>query len=397
MIGIAFFGRVHHTLKMASIVNGLIGRNVQISALITDNSINIDPPNEFFKELSILKYSHIKDYLSIDDVAKINESMDNVDQLYSLPNIHKTVSPFWVAASIREALENIIGFRKYFEEVNPDFVLGLHEQNFFIKTMFYVASTMGIATYTLQEGILLSREEDDLKKFSRGSAYTTTVFSWSDYDSKSFSGQGDVIAVGPTHLDEWIRRRHDIDKYLKYKVEYRSGMGLRLSRPTIAFIPPRLDLYVGDFIDDMRKLANWTNGKNINVVLRLHPFEHQATKKIVFDSIVSKYQHIVMDEDLDSLSCISGSDAVITQTSTASMEAVALGVPVIEIDTGYNGLEQPLHLLGAATLLSGDNWGVIESVLNGTFDIDGINKFLQERLSLADGNATNRMIAKIIG
>ena len=107
---------------------------------------------------------------------------------------------------------------------------------------------------------------------------------------------------------------------------------------------------------------------------------------------MDKYTHVKLYTNPDGVPCIAGSDVVITQTSTVELEAIALGVPVIEIDTGYNGLEQSLWRHGAATLLEKDEFDKITDVLQGKFDIDALNKFRNDRLRLVDGKSTQRII-----
>ena len=99
MRGVVFFGRVHHALKMAQLVNGLIQRNVSVGIAITDNSINIDPPNEFFNEFNIDNFNHVKEYISLEDASTLDHMMLDMSSMHQLPTLHKTIPPFWMAST----------------------------------------------------------------------------------------------------------------------------------------------------------------------------------------------------------------------------------------------------------------------------------------------------------
>lgn len=387
-----FLGRIHHFLKLQSIISNFVDAGDDVQIILARNSINIDPATEYLHKYNITSYNYASDYIDLAGVERINSMTEQLMNFSVDPKLNSTVPPFWIASSIREAAEDIVGFEQYLKISNPDVVLALHEQNFFVKILFYLAQQKGIQTFSLQEGIILVREEDILHRYSSGTAYTNKLFSWSDYDRAFYSDPSKIIPAGPPHLDEWILLRENLPGYLAYKIKFRKTLDTNSKAPLITFMPPRLDLYKGDFVADFTGLSEWTRNKGISLVLRLHPFQAGPFVQQLKDSFLDKYAHVRAYDNPDGIPCIAGSDVIVTQTSTVELEAIALGVPVVEIDTGYNGLEQPLWKHGAATLVERDEFNKIGDVLQGKFDIDAVNEFRKDRLALADGYATQRII-----
>lgn len=392
-----FLGRIHHAIKLSPIINGLVSSGVDIEVITTDNSINIDPPNEYFREFNFRAFNHAKDYITGEDMPVINRMVAVPSDIYSFDKMHKSISPFWIAASLREAAENIVGFDKYLRSSQPDFVFALHEQNFFAKILFYRAHELGLPTYSLQEGIILEREEEDLGRYSSATSYTTKLFSWSEHDRQFYADSDKIVPVGPTHLDEAVRLKYDAGNYMNYKAGYKSNFGFNPANPMIAIVPPRLDLYVGDFLGDVNKIALWARNRSINILIRLHPFQGDEARRMLDKALLPKFAHIKTDTLSDGIPCVFASDAVITQTSTVGLEAAALGTPLMELDFSYQGLEQPLHKLGGATLLEEDKLDTIDKVIRGVFDIDAANEFKREYLPLADGNSVGRILKEVLG
>jgi hypothetical protein len=387
-----FLGRIHHFLKLRPIINGLVSHGHDVQIAIARNSINIDPATEYLQRMGIDYFNHASDYITAEMVQEIDTISSSLMHFSVNKGLVGAIPPFWIASSIREAAEDLLGFDAYLNISEADAVFALHEQNFFAKILFYAAQRRGIPTFSLQEGIILAREEEAMGRYSTATEYTTRLFSWSEYDRAFYSDPSKIVPVGPPHLDEWVTLRSNVQEYFKYKFEFKKQLAIGEQEPVIAFMPPRLDLYKGDFVGDLNNLADWTRDKGIAVVLRLHPFQNASVTQYLKDNVLNKFVHVRLYDDPDGIPCIAGVDAVITQTSTVELEAVALGVPVIEIDNGCIGLEQPLWKHGAATLIENDNFDKIINVLRGEFDIDALNKFKNNRLSLADGRATERII-----
>lgn len=380
-----FLGRIHHALKLMYLIQEMVKADNRIEILISDNAINIDPSTEFIPQFGIPAYNHVKDYLE----PKITPDVDLITERlmdWVIPLANEGIPPFWSAFSIREAAENLVGMRNFLRMSQPDCVFGLHENNFWVKMLFYVAQDMGIKTYSLMEGIILDREEQDMGKYSIGTEYTDTLFSWSQDDKKYYQNPERIYASGPPHMDEWIHLANDPMKLIRHKLIFRNSLGI--DAPTVLFAPPRLDLYAGDFGAHLELLSEWALTTGVGLILRLHPFQQGD-----FGRIFKRHPHIKVAGGPNGMPSVMGSDLVITQTSTIAIEALAVGTPVVQIDLDHEGLEQPIDCL--------DYWDsgetrVLERILKGYYDVAAQDKFRKEQLALFDGEATKRIIDYVV-
>jgi CDP-glycerol glycerophosphotransferase (TagB/SpsB family) len=243
----------------------------------------------------------------------------------------------------------------------------------------------------LQEGIILEREEKDLGKYSIGTDYTDTLFSWSEADKEFYSEPDKIVPVGPSHLDEWIHVAHNAMKLNPVVLSIKNKLGIDPNSTLVVFAPPRLDLYKGDFQRALDLLIDWTRDRGITLLLSFHPFQGGIDQ---LKQVSNVYPHVVVRHDINGLEYVLIADVLITQTSTIAIESLLLNTPVIEIDVDYFGLEQPLWKHGAADLLDGDNLDKISQVLQG----NKVNprEFIQERFPLADGRSAKRIVEEIL-
>lgn len=392
---VAFFiGREHHSVKLLPIATaGQEKEAFDPIYILADNSINIDPASEFvikYPPLGAGTLVHLKMF------EKTGSQNDKATQSL-LRRVFKsgasaTVSPFWLAHSVREAVRSMGAFKAFLIEHNPDAVFVLHGQNFWTKQLVYLASESGIPTYSLQEGIILSREERDLKKYTYASEYMTNVFTWSEHDRQFYGNADVVVPVGVPHLDYWTKFRDTPRDRMILRHKMLSSLGMKSAKPTVMFAPPRLDLYKGDPIDDLREVCKWAVRNGVNVVIKPHPFEGDLSDLIRISKI---FPNGKLYTNIDPLAALLSVDAVVSQTSTISLESIAMGTPVIEMDRNHIGLDEPLNKIGAATLIDSDDMSPIGRVLAGDFDIEGANNFIVNRLSLVDGHASERIVDKI--
>ena len=305
--------------------------------------------------------------------------------------IFNYIPPFWGVSSLREASESLVGFRNYLDVSNPDAIFGLHENNFWVKIFFFLASEKNIKTYSLQEGIILAREESDMGKYSIGTDYTDTLFSWSSWDTSFYNDPDKILPVGPSHLDEWINTATNAMKFKPVEAGIRQRLGIPKKNKVVVFAPPRLDLYRGDFAKALNKIIEWTRDRGLTLILSFHPFQNGVEE---FKKIPESYPHVIVRNDIQGLEYVLVGNVLITQTSTIAVESVLLRTPVIELDMDYVGLEQPLWKQGAADLLEGDNLDKITEVLEG--QRANTKEFIIDRFPLADGRATKRIVEHIL-
>ena len=370
-----FLGRIHHALKLLPVASALQERGAEIEILIADNSINIDPTTEYLHQFGVHQFHHANDYADEFEALPVN-----------IPNFSECISmvpPFWTISSVAEVMRNVAGFGKYLDTHKPNAVFALHENNFFVKTLFYCASARNIRTYSLQEGMILEREESDLGKYSTGTDYTDILFSWSEYDRQFYSDPEKIVPVGPSHLDDWINQ---VALFPDFRSQFKQKLGFAQHGKVIVFAPPRLDLYRGDAIHAFNALADWTQDRGIGLIIKLHPFQGGVDG---IKNHLSRYVHVRVDNSSDSIPFVIGADVLVTQTSTIALEALVLGTPVVELDLDYIGLEQALWKHGAATLIEGGD-------LDRLFDTKSTTGFVDGRFPLADGLSTKRIVDYVL-
>jgi hypothetical protein len=380
-----FLGRNHHALKLMPIASG--GYNLGVfdsEFIISDNAINIDPATEFLKKHGVNSFIHVKDYIS-----EVND--DNVISLLRpllSKKIAQSVPAFWLSFSAREILENVNGFSNYLATSDVDAIFVLHTQNFWAKMFTFLAMKENKKVYSLQEGIILESEEADMGKYSGAINYVSTLFSWSENSRKYYSSPDKVVPVGPIHMDYWIRVANTSEQ-AQVRSHVLNSAGLNERAKTVMFAPPSLSIYLGDFVDDLREIAKHCVRNNINVIVRLHPFQGKVQE---IDNLVERYSNLQMYIDDNPMPAILSSDLVITQMSTISIESLILGIPVAEIDTKNYGVEQSLSKYGVASKM---NSASDISKLLEYENKDAIEKFIREEIPLADGNSVNRVIEYI--
>ena len=380
---IAFFlGRIHHAHKLLSVASALQKSGAEINIVVADNSVNIDPPTEYLHKFGINVFYHAKDYVGYTEGLE-----EMLDFAWVKDDMLKYFPPFWLMASYREAVECIAGFNGYFDDRKPDAVFALHENNFWARILFYNAQKKGIATYSLQEGIILEREEEALQKYSTGTQYTDVLFSWSKHDKDFYSDTARIVPTGPSHMDRWVTLSKDQTQRDGFKTGFRGQAGVSSSK-LLVFAPPRLDLYAGDFGKAANALAKWTMNRNIGMVVKLHPFQNGVEQ---VKELMNRFSHVQVAADSDSLQFVMAADVLVTQTSTIAVEAAILGVPVVELDIDYIGLDQTIHQHGGATLIEGNNLDVIAGVMNDVANMSQ-KDFVSEYFSLADGQSTKRIV-----
>lgn len=378
-----FLGRFHHAQKLIPIAKYAKGNELfDVEIVVADNAINIDPPTEFLSKYGIEEFHHSKLYQEAvpdKDVVEIVERVFNTSLI-------RSISPFWLAYSVREAIENISGFRGYIEANKPDGIFLLHGQNFWAKILAYQAHTIGLPVYTIQEGIILEREESDMGKYTWASEYITNIFSWSEYDRQFYGDPDIVVPTGPTHLDKWMALRKEKRKLMLLRHNLLSSIGLEPMMQTLSFSFPRLDLYKGNPIESLRKVGAWAVRNGYNVAVSLHPFQGNVPE---INQIIRIYPNMSLWTGENAMELVSCVDAVLAQTGTLPLEAVALGVNVGEVNFAKMPLEQPLYKQGGAMLVEDEE--DLKKLITGEVDADAIQEFREERLPLADGKSLQRL------
>jgi hypothetical protein len=339
-----FLGREHHAEKLMDLARAFDN----VSFLIADNAINIDPPSMFLKKYGISNIVHLSKYFQGARKWSLGTG--------GLPNeINKTVSPYWQVYSVEEASRTIPAIENCLWQTKPEAVFLLHLNNFWASQIAQIAQKVHIPVFALQEGIILDREVNVAGKYWTAAQYADVVFSWSADDRDRYVEKNKVIPVGAPHLVRWLNR----PKTIQY-----------------AFLPPRIDLYAGDFVKDFQSICQTIERiPNAHIHVKFHPYDAVPMR------LLHPYSKCHVWEG-NTYELLSSAKRVVTQVSTAAIESIALGAETVIVDTEYTGIgrNMPCPVVHNASLSLGQ------------MDFGGQQKWLSENNMLNDGRAIEHIV-----
>lgn len=337
-----FAGLQHHYLKLRDLVRALQEKQHNVSWLTANNAINIDPPTDYLIR-SGESFIHLFDYYDSDGVGHI------LAQLNTNPYIFGSFQPFWVGYSMREFAETWTAVHQLINLEQPDAMLILHENNFWGRIVALACETKGIPCYSFQEGMLRQSDQDKWNKQGLAADSSTTLFCWSENDRQQYLDAGitdeKLFVSGPCHLDKYHNRPPTTNKLV-----------------TLAM--PLISHWKGNLVEDVQQLSDFCKRNNINLVVRFHPREvehgHQLLKGIWYN----KY------DEYDPLPLIAQSSVVLVQHSTIALEAIGLGIPVVEYaPSASDEVEQSWHShYKVAPII--DDYAGLQIILDEVRDVD---------------------------
>ena len=349
-----FSGRIHHWLKLRNVYRELEERGHDVSFLIANNAINIDPPSEYLTR-SVYRNTHVYPYITNMEYSPYNPSSDN---------LFASIPPFWWLYSTRELEEVKRGVAALWDkEGNPDAVLVLHENNFWTKLIAWLCKQRDVPCYSFQEGLLRHRDQETMNKQAMASEYSSGLFVWTERDKQAYIDAGvdedKVDVVGCSHLDKkWLPERN------------------LSSRPIVLLALPSLAEYVGDMMADVMRISSYCEQNNFHLVVRFHPFE-----KHLADQFPKTMKFDLNDDPLPSLV---SSRLILGQHSTIMLEAVLLGIPAAEYNFSNKPLTEPLS----------DRW-LVDSINQET--LDKIKNIIQYGISDVRVDAINAIRVSLNG
>lgn len=384
---LVFFGREHHAQKMSPVLDELIKRGHNITVLLADNSINIDPSTEYIHKYSY-KYIHASDY-KYDNEYVQKEVYSLLHKFLLNETVLKTVPIFWFVNAILESQKDIFRFYLILKNHKPDVVMALHANNFFTKILLYLAQELNIETVAFQEGLLRNRDQKTMKKQSSSADYVDKLFVWGELDRQAYLNAGvktSVFAAGAAHLDKWIKEKNIYNKRKLYQK-------LGANYPLVVFAPPLLSRYEGDFVADFIAIAEFCFINSISLMLNLHPFDNYALQAV--SELTAKYNVKIKPIGQSQYELMSLCDVLITQHSTMVVECALLGTPVIECNLSSKTLEPKNY---AYKIENKDELSIIVDIIKGIKDTDiekNIATLCGQNTLLVDGNSTSRIVDEI--
>lgn len=278
--------------------------------------------------------------------------------------------PPWFAAGtaldfgIAETAEEAAAMSVALQVERPDAVVLLHEGNFWTRIFTSVAMNAGTPVYSFQEGLYYDILRDGLLiEYARQSR---RVFVWGERDRRRTIQAGAeperLLAVGTPHLDPIVRN-------WPTREAARERLGLDPERPLVLLVPPNgIVAQLGEAF--LRGVADW---------MRRHPHIQFATKwRVVEDGahrprtdaffraqLGDQYRVFAAEDPYE---VVAAADVALATATTLGSEAIALGVPLLEITWGQGDAEAVI------------DWGRICSTekIAGPADLEHIGRYLEE-------------------
>jgi len=402
---LCFSGREHHYQRLSPVVNALRAKGVNVSYFVADNAIQLDSSLEYLIPANE-QFVHAQGYLSEKDIPQVTEMthwMLSQTGSDSVKDYRNYISPFWLAFTAREMAEVIVSFRNVLVSQKPDCVLILHEANYWGKALAYLCHEAGVPCISFQEGHLRHRDQFTQGKFALSCEYSTRVLMWSESARQAYINSGihaeKLEVVGIPHLDKWLSLLLETpqDEFATMRHAIRANLGLRIALPLVTFALPQLGRYDGSPMKAIGMLSDWSADNPVQLAIRFHPFEAEETVRRVRDALIDHPRARVI-EDGETVPLVLASDSVISQHTTIAVEALALGVPLVEIDVDHVGVLESLAEQGVAVpVMSKADFSKILDVVSGKLSVERANlhDWLESNIGPRDGHSTERSVQSI--
>src|SRR3990167_2080448 len=398
-----FSGRIHHWQKLSCVVDRLRELGCDARYFCSDNAINLDSAVEYLIPNS-QPFVHALDFLNVNTTQRTTEMTHDILTKIASHNekesdIRNCVSPFWLSYSVREACEFIVATENALDQLKPDIVIVLHQQNFWTRPLGYLASRRGIPVVCFQEGRLRGRDQKTLNKQATAADDCRKLFCWSENARQAYIEAGipesKLAVTGIPHLEQWFGYMANKETWEIGKKLQKESLGFDPERKLVSFCPPLLSRYDGNPKTALGALADWSANEFIQLAIRLHPFEHEENvERLKFGLKGHPYARVI---ESDTLALIACSNVVISQHSTVAVETLALNVPLIELDLDHAGVLESLAEQGVAIPVAGGELSKILQVLSGELKANPakLQEWTEMNIGPRDTNIVNRVVAEI--
>src|SRR3990167_7225727 len=397
-----FSGRIHHFQKLSCVVDRLRELGCDARYYCSDNAIGLDNAVEYLIP-NAQPFIHALDFLDVNATQRTTEMTHDILAKIASHNERKSdirvsVSPFWLAYSVREACEFITATENALDQLKPDVVIVLHQQNFWTRPLGYLANRRGIPVVSFQEGRLRHRDEKTLNKQATAADDCQKLFCWSESARQAYIEAGipesKLAVTGIPHLEQWFGYMANKETWEMGKKLQKESLGFDPGK-LVSFCPPLLSRYDGNPKTALGALADWSANEFIQLAIRLHPFEHKENvERLKFGLKGHPYARVIERETLPLIAC---SDMVISQHSTVAIETLALNVPLAELDLDHIGILESLAEKGVAIPIGGGELSKIKQVLSGELRIgeNKLGEWLEFNIGPRDAGIVNRVVAEI--
>lgn len=367
-----FAGREHHYLKLKPLHDSLKALGHFAGFIITNNSINIDPPEQFLANGEI-DFLHLHSLLTnpmdlLDYKIRITDEFTNCDDfMWHVP-------PFWKYSSLMEMFETRRALEIMFSDpdLRPDAFIGLHENNFWVKNIAHTCSLHGVPHYIFQEGYLRDQDQETLNKQLLACEYSDKIFVWGESSKEKYIEAGipesKIVISGPMHLQGWGRKKRNLNGPF-----------------TVIYCVPLMQHYKGNFVKDWQKLSAYLQKNNIRGMLRFHPMDNVNNP------------NLPILQGTDPFPALLQADLVLSQHSTLALEAMALGIPMLEFNLSSTPILQSWAEQGIADQISSEEEfsKILDTLLIDDFN-DEQKAFLKREIQM-EPSPIYTIIEEIVG
>jgi len=403
---ITFCGRVHHWQRLSPVVDELRRRGCIAPYVVSDNATNNDPAVEYLISAGE-QFVHILDFLDAESTERTTGMTHDILHKIAKYNdkdtdIRSFVSPFWLAYSVREACEFICAtnnMEKALDTIKPDMIMVLHTNNFWGRMLAHLGYRRHIPVVAYQEGRLRARDEKTLKKQGSAADDCSKIMCWSESARQAYIGadipESKLAVTGIPHLEQWFGYMENQETWEMGKKLQKGSLGFDSERKLVSFCPPLLSRYDGSPKTALGALADWSANEFIQLAIRLHPFEHEENvERLKFGLRSHPYAKVI---ESDTLALIACSDVVVSQHSTVAVEALALNVPLIELDLDNVGVLESLAEQGVAIPVAGGELSKIMQVLSGELKASPtrLEEWITQNIGPRDSGIVDRVIFEI--
>lgn len=262
------------------------------------------------------------------------------------------------------------------------------------KTIIMIAEKLNIPTLYVTHGVLTQSDGHDI-------LFCTKTAIWGQADFARYVSLGNspdkLVITGSPKYDEIYTRSQSISKefiYTKLQLDNKKDFIILATQPIVKF-----SAYNTDDRNEilLRNVLSAVSGiADIQLVVKLHPFEDYTMYKRVLKETNSK--DVVLVKDIDILSLINASVCLLTFSSTVALEAMILEKPVIIINLGKKKYGRLFAEKGAALEVYQPE--DIRPAIDRILEDQELNKLLESGrkktvsyyIDKLDGNSSQRVV-----
>lgn len=403
---ICFCGREHHIDKLRPTMDALSKEGMNILFITANNVFNYDNYETPLIKRNV-QYKLIYDFLNwelMEDINRLNKKLNKaMDKRISIisdeENLLNYIGEFLFRFSMRDVIESYVLFNQIVEEVKPDVVFILHEANFWTKILAYSSFKKGVPVVSFQEGMYYE-PHGTFSEYPIMAEYSW-VYLWGEHAKEIFLRAGvepeRLLVVGAPHLDSILTLGNS--KKEQVRNQYRKELGIPSASKFVLFILPPINCFKGPFAETIDALMKYVYKKEkLFLMLKWHPLEDtNLVRQLENNCGWRDLPNVRTEHARNILDPLNASDACLIQESTAGLECLVLGKPLIEL----NFTKNPCVYASAGvadSINSPDELDKIKNIVCHKKTIvkkETVSRYLQWEVYKLDGKSNERITTNI--